>query len=420
VDSVSASDRVRRRITERLRITINLEDRYRVLALLIALQSLTDGFGSGYAPEELLQQARDQWSDGFKGMTVAQLDIYLDEMVGLGLLIKLSGQRRYAVRSPNVVNMIGTKADLEQELRETVFDLPYAYNPSDARRLLNRTDGVEHRSPLTDGQLSAIVSKGTTSLLAGTPALGIDRVPDAIRDYAGMRGGKVMVHKTISEIKRTLTSVANTQRISVIIADCLGKPLSEVESVARLLVQSQQGDESDHTAVLLVDPDDALEVSKSTGLELVRPDRWTVESLRSWPECPFDVPEARAALIGATGGWPDLVELTIARVMTKGVTQEQAIRDVRTRADIPERATEFLKVVGMIDALIDPIANWIGYGLEPVRPADLAEIVLEVPLGTVEQLLADLEVRGVLESSDDGVSLEPVVTRCLIALRARQ
>ncbi|WP_340557134.1 hypothetical protein [Streptomyces sp. GSL17-111] len=42
------------------------------------------------------------------------MTIYLDEMVNLGLLIRLPGEERaYAMRSPNVVNMLGTQAELE-------------------------------------------------------------------------------------------------------------------------------------------------------------------------------------------------------------------------------------------------------------------------------------------------------------------
>jgi hypothetical protein len=419
VEAVAASDRVRRRIAERLRITINLEDRYRVLALVIALQSLNDEFGEGYAPEELLQQARDRWPVGFDDMTVAQLDIYLDEMVGLGLLIKLSGQQRYAVRSPNVVNMLGTKADLENELRETAFDLPYVYNPMDARRLLRRADGVEHRSPLTDGQLSAIVTSGANSVVTGTRALGIERVPDAIRDYAEMRGGKILTHKSMSEVKKAMAAAVGTHGTTVVIAVCQGKNAGEVMSAARILAESPDNGNTNRATVLLVDPDSALAIADQTGAEPIRPERWTADSLRSWPECPFDVPEARASLIAATGGWPELVENTIARVMSRGATQAQAIEQVSARADDPSAAAGMVAQVGMTDSLIEGIGSWVDYGLEPVLSADLAEIALEVDLVTVQRLLASLEVRGVLESGDEGVSLERVVYRCLKALRTR-
>jgi hypothetical protein len=190
-------------------------------------------------------------------------------------------------------------------------------------------------------------------------------------------------------------------------------------SAARILAESPDNGNTNRATVLLVDPDSALAIADQTGAEPIRPERWTADSLRSWPECPFDVPEARASLIAATGGWPELVENTIARVMSRGATQAQAIEQVSARADDPSAAAGMVAQVGMTDSLIEGIGSWVDYGLEPVLSADLAEIALEVDLVTVQRLLASLEVRGVLESGDEGVSLERVVYRCLKALRTR-
>jgi hypothetical protein len=419
VDAVAASDRVRRRITERLRITINLEDRYRVLTLVIALHSLNDSFGVAYTPEELLQLAREHWPAGFKGQTIDQVSIYLDEMVGLGLLIRLSGQRRYAVRSPNVVNMLGTKMDLERELSETVFDLPYEYNPRDARRLLSTADGVERRSPLTDGQLSQIVKDGILSVVTGTKALGIDRVSDSVRDYAEMRGSRVIVHDSATELVKAIAAASRDSRSTVAIADCRTKPANAVTSIARQLSERQQDPNVSSSVVVLVDSAEAILIADEVGVEVVRLARWTTESLRSWPECPFDVPQARTQLIEATGGWPELVENTIARVLTRGTTQAQAVEQVRASCDDPAWAEAMLRLVELPAALTTSILEWVHYGREPVTPADLAEVVMEVDLPDATRLLEALDIRGVLDVSDEGVALDRVVARCLQAIRTR-
>lgn len=186
------------------------------------------------------------------------------------------------------------------------------------------------------------------------------------------------------------------------------------------MVDLQQHNENpDCAVVLLAEPDSALALANIAGFEPVRLGRWTADSLRSWPECPFDVPEARASLIAATGGWPELVENTIARVMTRGTTKEHALAQVGTRADNPATAAEMLRLVGMTDSLIGEIGSWVDYGQQPVLPADLAEIALEIDLATVQRLLDALDIRDVLESGTDGVSLEPVVYRCLKALRTQ-
>ncbi|MDX2680008.1 hypothetical protein [Streptomyces soliscabiei] len=85
-------------------------------------------------------------------------------MVGLGLLIQQADRRHYAVRSPNVVHMLGTREDLELELRRTEFSLPYDYNPRFSRRLLGSVErsGANRYSPLTEQQLYEATSPGLT------------------------------------------------------------------------------------------------------------------------------------------------------------------------------------------------------------------------------------------------------------------
>ncbi|MFD0265771.1 hypothetical protein ACFVGY_04130, partial [Streptomyces sp. NPDC127106] len=165
VRSVTGSAQVHRHIAERLRITINLEDRYRVLALVIALRSQEDRYRYGYDADELLRAAKERWREGFSSLTASDVRIYLDEMVGLGLLIQLADARLYAVRSPNVVSMLGTREDLELELRQTEFDLPYDYNPRFSRRFVGLdAEGIARYSPLTEHQLHLVTAPGVAAV----------------------------------------------------------------------------------------------------------------------------------------------------------------------------------------------------------------------------------------------------------------
>jgi AAA domain len=413
VDAVSASDSVRAHIAERLRITINLEDRYRVLTLVIALRSLEDAFTADYGPDELLELAKQRWPAGFDDLTVAQLRIYLDEMEGLGLLIRLSGQSRYAVRSPNVVNMLGTKADLERELDETDFDLPYEYNPLAARRLLVSQPGLELRSPLTDGQLAELTRGGEVSVITGSSALGIDRVPDAVRDYVEMRGNKVEVLASTAEVTRVIGNATRRSKQTVIVVD--GRTWRESDLVQvgeRLKKVAMAGAVA---AMTLTDVGVADTVARTLEVDVVRPTRWTAGTLRSWPECPFDVPDARQQLIVATGGWPALVEETIARVVTRN-TRAQALHHIRLRLEDPARAASFLAEAGVTAEIGERIRGWVEY-FDPgeiVSPVDAMEALgLGSDIKATNAVLAEMADMGLLDESSDGVALDRVVHRCL-------
>ncbi|MER7010808.1 hypothetical protein ABT324_05195 [Saccharopolyspora sp. NPDC000359] len=422
VEAVAASDLVRSRIAERLRITINLDDRYRVLTLVIALFSLNDSFGTDYGPEELLDEARNRWHSGFAELTASQVSIYLDEMVGLGLLSRLPHKKRYTVRSPNVINMLGTKADLERELAETDFDRPYEYNPREARRLLACEDGGrEFHSPLTDGQLHDLASSSGISVITGSGALGIDRVPDAIQNYAEMRGTRTATVSSDKDLKKVVTDAVRRRGSStIVIVNALKMPLSEVESVTGWIEDrlAKKTPPQNVSAVLLAAPSVASAAAAKVGIEPIRLERWTTRSVRSWPECPFDVPESREALIRATGGWPDLVERTISWVINGGSTLTSAVRFAEQKLSEPNVCRAHLRGCGLDESLIRQIDNWVEY-FEPgdVVPPEDVDAALETDRETSRALLQHLSMLNVLDEHENGVALDRVVHRCLQYIR---
>ncbi|RKT83144.1 hypothetical protein SAMN05421805_1367 [Saccharopolyspora antimicrobica] len=422
VEAVAASDWVRSRIAERLRITINLDDRYRVLTLVIALFSLNDSFGTDYGPEELLEEARRRWHAGFVELTASQVSIYLDEMVGLGLLSRLPQKKRYTVRSPNVINMLGTKADLERELAETDFDRPYEYNPREARRLLACDEhGREFHSPLTDGQLHDLTFNSGISVITGSTALGINRVPDAIQNYAEMRGTRVEKVSSDKELKKAVTdAVRRRSSPTIIIVDALKMPLAEVDSVSGWLVDRlvKKTSPQNVSAVLLATPAVAPTAAGKADTEPVRLERWTARSVRSWPECPFDVPETRELLIKATGGWPELVERTISWVINGGLTLKSAVQRAEKNLSDSAAYHAHLASCGLDENLIRRLENWVEY-FQPgeIVPPEDVDAALETDRGSSQALLDHLSMLGVLDEYEDGVAVDMVVHRCLQSLR---
>ncbi|RLK54181.1 hypothetical protein CLV68_6184 [Actinokineospora cianjurensis] len=410
VEAVAASDRVRGLITDRLRITINLEDRYRVLALVAALLSLADRFGAVYDPETLLREARLRWPAGFDELTVPQVTVYLNEMVGLGLLIKLQGEDRYAVRSPNVVNMLGTKASLERELLGTDFDLPYEYNPREARMVLDVADGTQLRSPLTDGQLADLVRKQTVSVLTGTVALGVDRVADAVTAYVKPRGNSIKRLESVGAVVKAVSDRAHGAGV-VLLTDLRGKPAREVREAAQRLAKAKS------TSILLVDPGQADLAAEEADSPWTRPERWTASDLRSWPESPFDVPTTRAELVEATGGWPELVELVIATIASGRYDRRGALDRIRNLFDDADSARKQLDRAGLTTELVERAGLWAQY-VNPgdsTSPADVAS-VLNLELPEVTAMLDEMSRLGILDEDDNGVALDRVVHRCLLTV----
>lgn len=419
VRAVASSQQVHRHIAERLRITINLEDRYRVLALVIVLRSQMDGFARGYSADELLSAAKQHWRDGFSTLTASDVRIYLDEMVGLGLLIEEAHHRRYAVRSPNVVHMLGTREDLELELAQTEFDLPYDYNPRFARRQVG-PDGndrvITRYSPLTEDQLHRATSRGL-SVVCVTTMFGPPLVVAAVRSYSEARGLRVL-DATADGLTEVLAGDARDRKPSVVVADlrgCAGATLGEcLERLHRHT--SRRG--PDRAAVLLIDPMtwDGRQDERVTSL--IRPERWNADSLRAWPECPFDTPDKRRALVEVTGGWPSLVERTVHLTSHRGATLKTALDEMRMYTSGLEFARGHVERVQLDARQLGLLSEWTAY-LDPgdvSGPDDVASVT-GLTLEEVHALAVRLADHGVLDDGDDGYALDRVTFRALTSLR---
>ncbi|MDH6123195.1 hypothetical protein [Kitasatospora sp. GP82] len=419
IRAVTGSAQVHRNIAERLRITINLEDRYRVLALVIALRSGDDRFQRGYDADYLLSEAKRHWPDGFNKLTASDVKIYLDEMVGLGLLVQEADRRNYAVRSPNVVRMLGTREDLELELRQTEFSLPYDYNPRFSRRLVGSDPhGVARYSPLTEQQLYEATSPGAT-VVCLTKAHGPELVTLAISSYADARG--LTVHTAgPDDLAGVLTRDARSRQPSVVLADVRTCGLEVLrQAVEKLHAHMSHGSGAPHrAAVLVVDPMTWLGFGDERVTSVLRPERWNADSLRAWPECPFDTPDKRRRLADATGGWPSVVERTVHQATRGGATLEAALDQVTAYFAQPGNAADHLARVELDQDVIEPLSVWAEYveAGEGCGHADIAAVT-GLELDEVRRLTSRLTNHGVLDDSEDGYALDLITFQALGVVR---
>ncbi|MEU6158234.1 hypothetical protein [Streptomyces sp. NPDC047130] len=419
IREVARSADVHRHIAERMRLTINLEDRYRVLALVIALRSQADGFQRGYDADELLHEAKRAWHDGFDSLTANDVKIYLDEMVGLGLLTQqASDRRRYAVRSPNVVRMLGTREDLALELRQTEFSLPYDYNPRFSRRLVGiDREGVHRYSPLTEQELFVATSPGLR-LLCLTKAHAPKLAMQAIRSYGEARG-LTFYEAAPDTLPDVLSRAARDRQPGVVVADLRYIGLDTLDqSLDRLNQYATAARGANSRAVLaLADPRAHAVLEDDRVAEVLRPGRWDKDSLRAWPECPFDTADKRSRLVRATGGWPQLVERTVDLATRGGATLETALETIGALYLREDIARNHLESVELDRRSVELLATWAKY-LEPGEGCSHADIAAATDLTldetrTFTQRLVD---HGVLDDGEDGYAIDPVTFTSLQTL----
>jgi hypothetical protein len=161
-------------IREKFELTLNLDPRYRVLALIIALNSL-QGLSNSMCVANIREQAFNWWQLGFcESRTEEDFRVLLEEMLGLGILREVNNE--FALRTPNLLSLLGSLEQIEQKLVQSSYDAP----PPPYAAHVHRTSDRKYnwrRNPLSDQQESELRSeRHSVTIIYGTKAAGVDDV----------------------------------------------------------------------------------------------------------------------------------------------------------------------------------------------------------------------------------------------------
>ncbi|MGQ4808464.1 hypothetical protein NKDENANG_01847 [Candidatus Entotheonellaceae bacterium PAL068K] len=119
VEAVYRRPGVYESIRDRFDWTLALDTRYQAIAWTMILDQMErrDSYAQTYPPGDLLKLVHDWWPQGFGDMSNEKLRGLLNEMCGLGVLVR-NTNGHYRLRSPNLVRLMGTNADIEDRLFE--------------------------------------------------------------------------------------------------------------------------------------------------------------------------------------------------------------------------------------------------------------------------------------------------------------
>ncbi len=411
IRNVCSDPAVRELIAQRFRWTINLDSRYRVIALVVALRSIGADPGIAFSVDELREECEVWWPDGFSADQLRrnEFERYLVEMQGLGIL-QQQGADLWALRSPNVIQMLGTQDRLEKELEDAPAHLerPLEYNPTMARHIMGDSERpAAPRSPLTDYELTTLLKEtGSAQVVFGTPALGIERVVEVIKRQADNENVPAIVVESLlsPELKR---AGAGGKRTHVIVDLTKTKPDGNLAHICR-----EAAARKNVTATVVIGLEWLDSVIALDGVPIHQLRRWSAAGLRAWYGSPFQSPVERARLHKVTSGWPKLIEEVMSD-FGKGQAPQTALERLSGRLATPARAKEILA-----DSGIDPeIAKaWVrsipfttdgpdGVEQLPVSVEDITEA-----LGVNgKELLARLQALDVADQDGEDWSLDRVV-----------
>ncbi|GAB3109946.1 hypothetical protein GCM10027160_09570 [Streptomyces calidiresistens] len=356
VDAVERDASLRSDITAAFKDTLALDDRYHVIANVLAQHARANGLETRLSDRELREECAGWWPRGFEHLDSEGFRAYLQEMVGLGVLAPNNDGQGWHLRGPNALRMIGTAqeiearllgADKESRLEETVV-------------LESRPDLFDGRSaPLTVNQIDYLLGEGGNQVrvVLGTEATGVADVERALREVTGRVAGWTVPPIGSANAFRKELSAGRAGERRLLISDLVGSSekscresldaagtvLPRDSGVTRSVVLVSGVGQLGFWADLLVGPG----ADEETVVVLRRHDQ---RGLKDWAQrhslCETD--QRLARLTAVTGGWPFLLD-RLLELRGREPDQDRLLEKLGTWLRGGEGAERFVDSVGFLE-----------------------------------------------------------------------
>lgn len=143
-----AYERSRDEIKEKFNLTLSLDERYNLIANIIANESINNSevISKGMSVEKITDEVLFYWSEGFdKTNPKVEVKFLLEEMIDLGIL-RFEPSGNAVLRTPNLLGFIGDEKQVKDNLFYKERALPSEFN-RETSRIIYHLDNRELRSP---------------------------------------------------------------------------------------------------------------------------------------------------------------------------------------------------------------------------------------------------------------------------------
>ncbi|MBA2894910.1 hypothetical protein [Nonomuraea soli] len=412
VDAVWRDQKLARGFRDRFEWTLNLDKRYKVIAYTVAFHTLSADTDVSLTAGELRSECQSWWPRGFGDATSDGFRGLLEECVNLGVL-SAEGER-YRLRTPHILTLLGGAEEVESVLLQAEnFDLPDSFDAQSYRDAY-RTNG--DRSPLTSGQVNRLLSpQNVLHLIAGSPALQIDRVEAALEEastrHRQARTLRVGANLTFDgAVQRAAQHTDHT----VVIVDLTGEPHKKVIAMIRQAARAISMPSLGTLSMALVTPPEhasewltasrAAHPGVSAPGQLVELQRFNRPGIKQWMHeagLGFQDESSQDTLLRITGGWPSLISRVTNELARPNSDREQALE--RCRAYLERHPAEFVRSTGVLSgqAIAAAWATLVEWS-EVTTPDTLAEVLAMTGADDATHPLypANLQQEGFIAASD--------------------
>lgn len=431
VEAIDQDRELRKDIISRFDLTLDLDEKYKLITYLIALSVKEDPYviDKGLSVIDIQKLVREWWALGFRNNdSVETLTVLLDEMVGLGVLRNVD-ENKYTLRSPNVLPLLGSEEEISEKILDVSAKEPSpSYDPSVFRIPLKKPNDFR-RSPLTVQQESQILMENRrVSVIFGTKASGLEEIPGYLKD-AGKKLTVVNAN-TPEDFANRLDTIAKTLRKNDEQAIAIAthevswnrewietsletlKKLKEQGSKLRIVFLS----DFSKTFSLVSDFDDTRLWLTSKNIGMISLQKWREAALKQWiADINLGV-DSLEKIREATNLWPLEIEKLYMCLSKDPARCEKCLTTIENSQMDPEEARRNLKNFGIYEPesvkLLEIVSKF-----PDALPDDVAELAEEtIDKEFVGSALLSFELLGLLELSDTGCwQVDSVVARMIKA-----
>ena len=430
VQAVFARNQFRDFIRDRFSLTLQLDQRYEVIAYAMAaeLQGERDGLAVGLPSNRILELVREYWPDGFK-IPEHEFRTLLQEMCGLGVLRQRSGDAssHYVFRNPNVLLLLGD-ADTILDVLSKERQKPVLFEASTFHAQYRDAKAESpRRGPLTYQQEALLKRGGRVAVICGAPAA-------KLADVTGFLAERIEENRRrplpacidANALARAINRLRPDRETHICLVD-EGDPwtLHWVERANEALRTAARG--GDLRVVFCATPnelwdrfvadlpDEYLEATNSL-FDWAPLQPWSAPFLRRWCS-DLGRHEASAKiddLLDLTGGWPLLLDQYAA----SSEKTWQARKDEIERYIAANRG-EILEALGLDSHArhqLAPLCAWDS--LDPTDVETYAELWSDrthehIDASVLRRRLFWATQLGLVQDIDGAISFNPLVARVL-------
>lgn len=370
-------------INKRFRLSLDLDDRYKLITLVITNAAIEQtGFGAvapPMRPDEVGRLCLGWAPKLFENRTPGAFLALLEELVGLGVLSQ-QGREGFVLRSPNLVTMLGSKDSISEELLQFENREPLSRDRSTQRRMLDITRGVP--SPLTPAQEYRLMEADSSriSIVLASPATGLDNVERALHSIRPDSSVEVMRVRNVDELLRKAAGRGRSSLAETRVALVPNTISWDMSWVRRANASADELRERNVRIVFVGAAPQARILAEQPNLS----DEVGLESVELWSESTFrsyllererrdcDIPGLRTQLLEAAGYSGEGVYRLVNSLQERGENVDIAADEVKKYlARRPGLLSNF-GVLSDLEPIFASIAGW-----SPINEGDLKVIVDE-------------------------------------------